>query len=135
MKVNEIYTDESIRAWLDEDTVFRVECFPGADITIINAQRASKVLKEYAGNVEHNHIIDLKGVGSVDKSARDHFSKSRESETARTKAVAIIVSSPVSRVIANFFIGFNKPKRPVRIFNSVDEAKKWFRELDKSGKI
>jgi hypothetical protein len=44
-----------------------------------------------------------------------------------TLATALIVDSPVGRIIGNFFIGMNKPGIPVKIFDSEDKAIQWLR--------
>jgi hypothetical protein len=45
-------------------------------------------------------------------------------------AQAIIVSSLAGRLIANFYIKFNKPPRPVRVFNDEASAKKWLKQFE-----
>jgi hypothetical protein len=41
--------------------------------------------------------------------------------------VALLVGSPMSRAIGNFFIGLNKPLIPTRLFVSEPEALAWLR--------
>lgn len=38
------------------------------------------------------------------------------------------VSSPVSRVLANFYFGISHPRLPIRLFTAEDEALEWLRE-------
>ena len=40
-------------------------------------------------------------------------------------AMAVLVRSPVARVIMNFFARFSAPPFPVRVFTDVDEARAW----------
>ncbi|MGZ3883914.1 MAG: DUF7793 family protein, partial [Bacteroidia bacterium] len=42
-----------------------------------------------------------------------------------TKAMAIITSSPLSRMIANLFFGLKPPPYPVKMFTNENEAKAW----------
>ena len=42
-----------------------------------------------------------------------------------TRAVAIIVGSPVSSLLGNFFLKLGLPVYPTRIFRSPDEARAW----------
>jgi hypothetical protein len=49
--------------------------------------------------------------------------------TAVTVAVALVTSSPLSRVLGNFFLGFNKPQTPARLFASIDDAEVWLRSF------
>ena len=38
---------------------------------------------------------------------------------------ALVVGSPVSRVIGNFFVGLNRPKYPLRLFDDQEFATAW----------
>jgi hypothetical protein len=50
-----------------------------------------------------------------------------------TKAMAIITSSPLSKMIANLFFSFKPPTYPVKMFTNADEAREWVRQyLDKT---
>ena len=45
-----------------------------------------------------------------------------------TKAMAVISSSPLSRMIANLFFGLKPPVYPVRFFSNEKEAKEWIKQ-------
>ena len=42
-------------------------------------------------------------------------------------AQAIIVDSPVSRLIGSFFLGLNKPPFPTKLFTSEADAVEWLK--------
>ncbi len=48
-------------------------------------------------------------------------------------ALAIVVTNPVTRMIANFSVGFVRPKAPVKVFASMDDAKCWVEGLRERG--
>jgi hypothetical protein len=48
--------------------------------------------------------------------------------SAITKAMAVITTSPLSRMIANIFFSFTPPDYPLKMFNSEEEARKWIRK-------
>lgn len=73
-------------------------------------------------------IVDILKHNTISKEGRA-YSASEESQIY-TKANAIIISSLAMRIGANFFININKPVRPTRVFNSVDQALEWFKELE-----
>ena len=60
-----------------------------------------------------------------DRETRDYYS-SQEGLVA-TKALALLVESPVSKIMANFFIYFSKPAIPTQLFTSEDEAVAWLK--------
>jgi hypothetical protein len=45
-----------------------------------------------------------------------------------TKAMAIISSSPLSRMIANLFFGLKPPEYPVKFFSNDKEAQTWIKQ-------
>lgn len=45
-------------------------------------------------------------------------------------AMAILVDSPVTRVVANFFVRVATPPYPVRLFTSTADAVQWLTEQD-----
>ena len=49
-----------------------------------------------------------------------------------TLAVALVIDSPLSRVLGNFFLGFNRPETPARLFTSVDEARAWLNTFERT---
>jgi hypothetical protein len=43
-------------------------------------------------------------------------------------ATALIISSPLSRAIGNFFLGLNRTSMPTRLFTSEADALAWLSE-------
>ena len=55
----------------------------------------------------------------ADKAARDFLAKEGSSYT---KGVAIIVDSPMTKIIGNFYLGLNKPTTPTKMFTDKEGA-------------
>ena len=68
-------------------------------------------------------LIDMTAVTEISKEARDYFANERTASIQR--ATALLVGSPVSRVIGNLFMGLNKPISPTRLFTDPQEAIQW----------
>jgi hypothetical protein len=51
-----------------------------------------------------------------------------EQLTSVTKAMAIVTSLPLSRMVANLFFGFKPPPYPVKMFSNEKEAKEWVKQ-------
>ena len=68
-------------------------------------------------------LIDSRKIKSITKEARDHFSIQNR-ETFIT-AFAVLIDSPLSRIIGNFFMGLNKPTIPAKLFTNENEAIDW----------
>ncbi len=68
-------------------------------------------------------LVDMTAVTEISKEARDYFGNERTASIQR--ATALLIASPVSRVIGNFFMGLNKPISPTRLFTDPDKAVQW----------
>lgn len=44
-------------------------------------------------------------------------------------ADAFVISSLSQRLVGNFYINFNKPKRPTRLFTDIDKAIEWLKSF------
>jgi hypothetical protein len=64
---------------------------------------------------------------TADKTARELSSSARGSQF--TKADAMIVHNITQKIIANFYMKFNKPDKPPRFFSSEEDAIEWLREF------
>ncbi len=65
----------------------------------------------------------LRLIKSISREARMYYANERTASIQR--ATALLVDSPVSRVIANFFLGLNRPLSPTRMFTHQTQAILW----------
>ena len=68
-------------------------------------------------------LVDMTAITEISKEARDYFANERTASIQR--ATALLIGSPVSRVIGNFFMGLNKPISPTRLFADPHKAIQW----------
>jgi len=68
-------------------------------------------------------LVDARGTKSMTRRAQELTANNPVND--RTAATAILVESPVSALLGNFFIRFAKPPYHARIFRREDEARKW----------
>ncbi|MEP1024804.1 MAG: hypothetical protein ABJG68_01270 [Crocinitomicaceae bacterium] len=114
---------EGFVTWMGDDRIVRTVVKPGIDIGISEARKNSEIVNSLIVEGKSPLIVDNRKIKSITKEARDHFSiKDRETNVS---AIAIIIGSSLSRMIANFYLGINKPKIPVKLFNSEEKAVKW----------
>lgn len=71
-------------------------------------------------------FADISKVSSVSKEARDYFASSYA--TDKVIAVAFYTSSIISRMLVTFFLAFNRPDVPSKIFSDEQEAMQWLRQ-------
>jgi hypothetical protein len=108
--------------WMGVDGIVRTKVKKNSEIVIEDALENSIAVNSFSQD-EYPMIVDTTLAKSITKEARDYFSmKGRESKIV---AFAILINSPLSKIIANFFMGLNKPRVPVKLFTDEDLAIEW----------
>ncbi len=82
--------------------------------------------REVVGGKKTCMIIKTGGSSQPPKKEdRDWIAKELDSVT---KAMAIISTSAMSRMVANLFFGFKPPAYPVKFFSNQEEARTWIKQ-------
>jgi len=124
---NEIIETRTAKIWLGEDSIFRLIYSPKVEVKLDDAREITAAQYKLLKGKKLPLLADTREMKSIDREARQHFKSEEIPKT--TSAVALLVSSPVSRVIGSFFLGINKPLHPVKLFTSEAEAIKWLKEF------
>ena len=82
--------------------------------------------KEFVGGQSYPTVFDITQVRHSTKDARDFLANEGNELVS---ASAILVSSPMLRMMANFFIMVNKPKNPTRMFTDKESALEWLQQF------
>jgi hypothetical protein len=118
-------TTRTARLWVDDDRIVHCECLPGVETTRPDAEAILAAGGELTGYRPLPGLVDIRRSRGIDREARVHFSGP---ECARVNAaVALLIGSPLSRVMGNFFLGLHKPLVPFRLFTDEAEALVWLR--------
>lgn len=112
--------------WMGEDGICRTKTKPEAEITLKEAMENSAAVTSLYRDKKFPLLVDARNVKSMAKEARKHFSTNGR-ETKIT-SMAIMVKSPLSRIIGNFFMGLNKPEVPARLFDDENMAVEWLKK-------
>lgn len=108
---------------LGGDGIIRMVYKPGAVETIETAREGVRAALEAFGARKRAVLIDIREIKTITREARVFFAGEEAGQTGL--AVALLVGSPVTKMIGNFFTNINKPVLPFRIFTSEDEAVDW----------
>lgn len=84
---------------------------------------------EFSEYNDYPCLFDIREAGKVTKEARDYLANEG---SAYLKASALIINSPVLKMLANFFIIVNQPKIPTKIFTDPDQAVEWLSQYTNS---
>jgi hypothetical protein len=115
------------RFWLaDGDIIHGVEGF-GVSLELAAAQEAWTIICKLAGGRRRGLLMDISQIKSMSREARAFFGRPAHSDVLY--AVALKIGSPLSRALGNFFLGFNKPAMPMRLFSDEPHALDWLRKV------
>lgn len=94
-------------------------------LDILELEVAKAIVEDrlaFINGITYPCLFDITQVKQSTKEARDYMANEGNELVA---ASAILVSSPMLKMMANFFIQVNKPKNPTRLFTSKESALEW----------
>lgn len=104
----------------DNSGVLRLVWARGVVIDAANAQLAMDRVNDLCAGTPTPLLIDMATTQSVSRAARAVFAKRCDAS-----AIALLGTSAVDKVLANFFLGVNAAPVPTRFFTSSDDAVRW----------
>lgn len=108
---------------LRSDGVIHLIWEPQVRIEQQDAQAAMAAVNAVAGGKTHPMLVDMASTENVTRAARSVFSI-----PCAANRIALLGSSPVDRILANFFLGVHVPPCPTRFFTSRTESMAWLLE-------
>lgn len=124
---NKVIELRAFTSWLGNDRICYTVVKPNVIVELQDAIENSISVKEVSGDTIYPLLVNLKEIKSISKEARDHFSM--KNRTPGVNAIAMLVRSPVSRIIGNFFIGMNRSVVPTKLFTDESEAVSWLKQF------
>jgi hypothetical protein len=112
--------------WMGLDGIARTKVKPQAEVTIKESIENSLAVNSLYSAKKFPLLIDARQIKSISKEARDNFSIKNRS--TNINSFAVIIESPLSRIIGNFFMGLNKPSVPAKLFNNEQDAITWLKQ-------
>ena len=114
---------DKFEAYLVDDWLVRFDWTEGATISSSDAQAVLDAAATLTGNVARPVLVDLRNVAAVERVARKMFAS-----TPATSRQALLVGSPLSRTLGNFFLALNRPTMPVKLFDDEAAAIAWLND-------
>jgi hypothetical protein len=112
------------RVALRSDGILVYDPVPGLVLTYAVALQVLEVGLQINDGPKPTMVL-MQDIARVDREARALFAS--EEYMRLSCQTALVVGSPVSRVIGNFFVGLNRPKYPHKIFDDPELALEWLR--------
>ena len=119
------------RAWMEDEHLLTVKVKENAVVLLEDAQEHVRNSRDMVEGKDYIYqLIDAREIKAISSDARKYYADpGADVEQSNNIGVAIVIGSRLSRIIANFFLTLNKPKRPVKLFTEMSAAKKWLRSL------
>lgn len=99
---------------------------PGVLIDLAAAKKVVSDRLALCAGRDFLSITDVTGVKNITKEARDYFSKG--DGVKHMIRLALIIGSPITRMMSNFWLEISKPAIPTRTFTSEKDARAWLSE-------
>jgi hypothetical protein len=125
--VGEAINHRTARYWLDDEGILRGVLNQGVDYGLADAMEMMAAHRQLTGGRARGFLMDIRTLRALPHEVRTYFTRPEHVEVHR--AVALLVGSPLSRAIGNFFLGFNKPAMPMRLFSDEESALEWLRRM------
>jgi hypothetical protein len=105
---------------LDGGGFLRLTWARGASITEADAEAAMAKVNALSGTSRYPMLVDMATTSDVSRGARAVFGR-----PCQASRIALLGTSPVDRVLANFFLGIHKVPCPTKFFTSEPDALAW----------
>ncbi len=112
------------RMWLRSDGIVHLVWRSEAVMELDDAIAATDTMTRLTSGRSAPLLVDAYDAGSQSRLARAEFVRRGDLATA----VAVLVLTPLSRMMGNFFLSVNKPTTLTRLFEDEDLAIEWLRE-------
>ena len=114
--------------WMGDDGIVYVHFKPTDHHGIEEARLVVDAHNRLANGHPHPVLADIQQVKlGANREARAHYVSE---ESSRYKSgMAMVVKSPMQRMVGNLFFRLNRPPYPTRLFSKSDQAVAWLREL------
>lgn len=113
---------EGEKLWVDENGILRSEVFP-VYLTYEHALAAINGMKKLTSGVKSPILVDMRNAIGTSNEARKCYSGSEGGEIIT--ACAMLIESPLSRIMGNFYLGINKTTFPFKLFTNEAKALEW----------
>jgi hypothetical protein len=116
-----LLTHPKFRMWLRPDGIVQLVWAPRAILFQEDATAALDEMARLTGGRPSPLLVDMHDTGQLDRSARSAFASRNDLHAA----VALVVGTPLSRAMGNFFLRVSNPLFPTRLFDNEASAVAW----------
>jgi hypothetical protein len=107
-----------------ENDILVVRTKPGAEYSLKEVMEGFEARKKLQQSKQMLTLVDTREVFQVTREAREYGAK-KEVEDLSIAMAILSGNSMAATIIGNFFIKFNKPSVPTKMFKSEEKALNW----------
>ena len=115
------------RMWLRPDGIVQQVWAHGVTLVVEDAEASSIALEEVTGGRKRPVLVDVHDIRSQDRAGRLEFARRGD----EASAVAVIVGTPLSRMVGNIFTSMTQPVTPTRLFEDEASAVAWLQGFNR----
>lgn len=112
---------------LGEDRIMRVLIRSKTEMTRDTFRKLFEVFREMVEGVPYAYIYYAEDSSVTVTADGRQFAKEEEFSFPKI-CNAVVVNNLAHKLLANFYLRFNKPNYPFKVFSKMDEAEKWCRQ-------
>lgn len=116
--------DQYAQYWMENDIIFMRYRVKDMDLAAAR-KTVRKRLDTFIGR--HPVVVDITQLKNVSKDVRQYLSSTEAQENL--SAAAMISGSLVTRTMFDFFVNFNKPVIPLKMFSNQKDAVNWIEQF------
>jgi hypothetical protein len=116
-----VITNPKFRMWLRPDGIVQLVWAARTTVLLEDATAALEAMAQLIGGRRSPLLVDMRDTGPLDRPTRAELTRRSDLQAA----VALVAGTPLSRMMANFFLSVNKPPFPTRLFDNEASALAW----------
>ncbi len=116
------YTNYAI--FLRNDNIVQINIKDNFDCEIADSKIMLDAIKQLSRGKKYPLLVLYSDFNSFTKEAKDFVAKSNE-----TSADALVGDGFAFKMVGNIYLRMNKPIRPTKLFNDVENALKWLEQF------
>lgn len=113
------------RMRLRPDGIVQLVWGPAVSMSLEDAVAAIEAMTSITGGRPACLLVDIHDAGPIERLARLEFVKGAD----LVVAVALVVGTPMSRMMGNLYLSVSRPTAPTRLFDDEASAVDWLRAM------
>ncbi|HEU4411402.1 MAG TPA: hypothetical protein VFS43_39490 [Polyangiaceae bacterium] len=126
----ETHRTNTVSVRVDDQEIVHVVGDPDSTQTLADALQNVGLVTRLVGTARRPVLIDMRAVKYIERDARAYYAS--EEGAMNAPAVAVVVDSQVTRMLANLVLSMVRSGTPRRLFTDLSSARGWLNRIRKA---